>query len=94
MATVYILHSASIDKFYIGSCLDLEQRLEQHRKHLYSKGFTKRASDWELFFKAEGLNQEQARKIELHLKRMKSRNYVENLLIHPEIIKKLVDQYK
>ena len=93
MATVYVLYSASIDKFYFGSCLDLEQRLEQHRMHIYSKGFTRRASDWELFYKAEGLNHVQARKIELHLKRMKSRKYVENLLVHPEIIEKLKDQY-
>ena len=93
MATLYILHSASIDKYYIGSCLDLEHRLAQHRKQFYSKGFTKRASDWELFFKAEGLNYDQARKIELHIKRMKSSKYIENLPVHPEIIGKLIDQY-
>lgn len=31
MAIVYILKSPRIGKFYIGSCLNLEERLEEHR---------------------------------------------------------------
>ncbi|MTI38526.1 GIY-YIG nuclease family protein, partial [Fulvivirga lutimaris] len=34
MASVYILYSQSADKFYVGSCLNLEERLQQHKnKH-------------------------------------------------------------
>ena len=93
MATVYILYSKSIDKYYTGSCNDLKKRLEEHAINKYSKGFTHRASDWQVYFIIDNLNYQQARKIELHFKRMKSRKYVENLLIHPEIIERLKDQY-
>lgn len=30
MATFYILHSKSIDRNYIGSCLVLEKRISEH----------------------------------------------------------------
>jgi hypothetical protein len=30
MATFYILFSKSIDRYYIGSCLDLEKRISEH----------------------------------------------------------------
>jgi putative endonuclease len=50
MATVYILYSYKLDKFYIGSCLNLELRLEQHRIKEFSDGFTRKADDWKLFF--------------------------------------------
>ena len=32
MATVYIIYSKSIDKFYIGSCKDFSIRLDEHNK--------------------------------------------------------------
>ena len=63
MATIYILYSANIDQFYIGSCLDLQQRLEQHLSKSYQVGFTHRADDWELFYSIVDLEYETARKI-------------------------------
>ncbi len=30
MATFYILFSKSIDRYYVGSCLDLEKRISKH----------------------------------------------------------------
>jgi hypothetical protein len=30
MATFYILYSKSIDRYYIGSCLDLEKKNSKH----------------------------------------------------------------
>ena len=30
MATFYILFSKSIDRYYIGNCLDLEKRISEH----------------------------------------------------------------
>ena len=35
MATVYIIYSKSIDKFYVGSCLRLIQRLDQNNPNEY-----------------------------------------------------------
>jgi putative endonuclease len=61
--TVYILHSAILDKFYIGCTSDIP--LERLRKHLSDhKGFTSRAKDWMIVYtevfseKKEALNRE------------------------------------
>ncbi|MFN5983120.1 MAG: GIY-YIG nuclease family protein [Fluviicola sp.] len=39
MATVYIIYSKSIDKFYVGSCLNLIERLELHNLHVDMCGY-------------------------------------------------------
>ena len=93
MAFVYILYSVSIDTYYIGSCENLESRLEAHRKKQYANSFTVRAEDWNVFFQIRNLSYSQARKIENHIKKMKSRIYLENLSKYPEISIKLIDKY-
>ena len=94
MATVYILYSNARDTYYIGSCDDFNSRLEQHRQGIFETSFTKRATDWETFCLVEKLEYQQARGIEKHIKRMKSRVYIENLKSYPSIIEKLKERYK
>ena len=94
MASVYILYSKSIDNFYSGSCKDLSYRINQHINHDLFKSFTLRANDWELFFFVDDLGYEQARKIERHIKKMKSRAYLFNLKKYPKIIEKLISKYQ
>jgi putative endonuclease len=89
MASVYILYSSKLDKFYIGSCFLLEQRIFDHQTKKYSDSFTAKANDWVLYFSIRDLNYVQARKIEVHIKKMKSRTYFENLIKYPEISEKL-----
>jgi putative endonuclease len=93
MATVYIIYSKSIDKFYVGSCLNLIERLEQHNTHVFQVGFTHRANDWEVYYSKELESQDLARKIESYIKRMRSRSYYENLKKYPDIIEKLIMMY-
>src|SRR5690625_1850552 len=93
MATVYILYSNSIDRFYIGSCKDLNKRLQQHANKDFGKAFTTRAEDWVLFYKQEKLDYKTTRAIEQHIKKMKSRTYVHNLKKHDEIMQKLIKKY-
>jgi len=93
MATVYILHSDLINKYYTGSCIDLKSRLEQHYNNTFKTSFTIRASDWKVFFLIENLNYQQARKIEKHIKKMKNKTYIENLKKYPEISIKLIQKY-
>jgi len=69
MAAVYILYSSKLDRFYVGSCLNLEARIEEHKSKKFSDGFTAKAEDWEIFFFIEGLAYKQAREIELDIKK-------------------------
>ena len=93
MATVYILYSTSVNSYYTGSCVDLGVRMQQHIHKTYSDSYTKKASDWELYFYIENLEYRQAREIESHIKSMKSRKYIENLKKYPEMVFKLVEKY-
>lgn len=93
MATVYILYSKNINKYYIGSCLDLELRLQEHISNKH-KGFTTRAKDWEIFFELTNLEYQQARSTEKHIKSMKSTTYLVNIKKHKEIAQKLIQKFK
>ena len=94
MASVYVLFSSSSDSFYVGSCTDLNTRLEAHRNKTYPNAFTAKCSDWALHFSIDGLKYQQAREIEAHIKRMKSKTYLINLRKYPEIPYKLRVKYK
>jgi len=93
MASVYILFSKKLDRFYIGSCENLDHRMEQHFNKEFSKSFTAKADDWELFFSIDHLHYAQARMIEKHIKKMKSKTYIQNLKKYPEISQKLIAKY-
>ena len=93
MASVYILFSKKLDRYYTGSCKDLSYRIGQHLNKEFINSFTTKSDDWELFFFVDDLLQSQARLIEGHIKRMKSRTYIENLKKYPEIIQKLGIKY-
>ena len=93
MASVYILYSQTLDRFYIGSCNDLNYRIEQHFNKEFAKSFTAKADDWVLYFSKDNLGYEQARHIERHIKKMKSRAYLKNLTVYPEIFEKLMQKY-
>ena len=94
MATVYILYSKSIDRFYIGSTIDVILRLKQHNDPEFKLSFTQRAPDWVLFYTIENLAYHQARSIEKHIKAMKSKQYILNLTKYPEITGKLIEKFE
>jgi putative endonuclease len=91
---VYIIYSKSKDVYYIGSIGDLERRLNEHNTHLNKEAFSTIASDWNFLHTIECPNIETARKIEQHIKKMKSRVYIENLAKYKEISEKLLVRYK
>ena len=92
---VYVLYSKTLGKSYTGiTTLSLEERLENHIKRKYSKtNFTQKAADWELFWFLEGKSYSQVRKIEIHIKKMKSKVYLENLKKYPEMGEKLLFRF-
>ena len=93
MYTVYILFSEKLNRFYVGYASDLELRLDFHSNDEQTRKFTYKADDWKLFFKIECTSKQQALLIEKHIKRMKSKTYIQNLINYPEIIEKLKLKY-
>jgi putative endonuclease len=95
MLCCYILYSATLNRHYIGICQsDLQERIVKHNTHAYGDHrYTAKASDWRLLVCIETTTISQARKIELHIKRMKSSVYIQNLIKYPEMIDKLKMQY-
>ena len=89
---VYILHSKKLNRYYIGYTSNFDLRLEFH-KNAPSNKFTANADDWTLFFNLNCNHKAQALSIEKHIKNMKSKVYIENLIQYPEISNKLLAQY-
>ena len=67
MCYTYILHSETLDKFYIGhTCENIDERL---RKHLSNhKGFTANIKDWKIIYFETFENKSLAYKRELEIK--------------------------
>ena len=93
MASVYILFSKKLDRFYIGSCKDISFRIDQHLNKDFLGSFTSAADDWELYYEINDLGYQQARLIEAHLKKMKSKVFIQNLTKYPEISDRLKIKY-
>jgi putative endonuclease len=94
MADVYILYSQTLKKNYVGSCKCFELRLAEHLSEEISCAFTAKASDWEEVLVLRGLVYAQARRIEKHIKSMKSSVYIKNLIKYPEMREKLLVRFK
>ncbi len=93
MATLYILYSAIINKYYIGSCINLSERVIEHQNGRYKNTYTAKSNDWILFYYIDHLEYKQARLIEKHIKRMKSRKYIEDLKKYESISLNLIKLY-
>lgn len=93
MHFVYIIKSKVDGSFYIGETSDLEKRLYWHNTEKLNIGFTKSGMPWEYFFTLKVKDKKVAKKIERHIKNMKSKKYLENLIRFPEITSKLIEKY-
>ncbi|WP_373493325.1 GIY-YIG nuclease family protein [Aquiflexum sp.] len=91
--SVYILYSKSIDRFYIGYTENIESRIDQHNKHVFKGSFTDKAEDWQIFHLITNLTESTAKLIEKHIKKNKSRTYLENLKKYPDLNQKLILKY-
>ena len=93
MPFVYIIKSIRTEGFYIGKTYDLEQRLIYHNSLELNTGVSKSGIPWEFLFTLEVPTYALAGKLEMHIKRMKSREYCINLTKYPEISQKLIEKY-
>ena len=77
----YILYSSTLDSYYIGETVNVELRLEQHNSGYYEKSYTKIADDWSLELVLTFKSISSARKAELFVKKMKSKEFIKRLII-------------
>ena len=69
---IYIIYSASIDRYYVGYSSNFWVRLDQHNSNSSDK-YTGRSKDWKLRSVFELKTESTAIKIERFIKRQKSR---------------------
>ncbi len=90
---VYILHSNKLNRFYIGYSANFELRLKFHKDKIDKTKYTAKADDWEVFLTIECKSKQQALAIEKHIKAMKSKKYIINLIQYPEMKQKLLVRF-
>ncbi len=79
MASVYILYSHTLNKYYIGSTDSaIEDRLRRHLSD--HKGFTGKAKDWKLVYLEVTTDKKSAIQRETQIKSWKSRIKIEELI--------------
>jgi len=75
---IYILYSQSRDRYYIGSCANVEQRLIRHNAGATLS--TKSGRPWLVVYTETHPTKTEALKREINLKKMKSRVYLEEMI--------------
>ena len=93
MHYVYIIFSKTAQKFYVGETINIDERLNMHNTGAYSNAFTSQANDWQVQAIIECRNRSVAMKIERHIKKMKSKVYLNNLVKYKEIREKLITRF-
>ena len=78
---LYIIRSEKADSYYIGETINVIDRLAQHNSGFFKGSFTKQADDWTLLKSIEFKNISNARNAEKFIKKMKSRKFIEQLII-------------
>jgi putative endonuclease len=78
MFFVYILHSESKNKYYIGYTANLEERIVRHNQK--SKGFTGNVNDWRLVYRELFFSKEEAILREKQMKSWKSKVKIQELM--------------
>lgn len=90
---VYILYSPTNNKYYIGETPNVIERLSIHNNYLLNTNSTKSGIPWEIYHVIEVSDRSAARKIELHIKKMKSKTYLYNLKKYKEVANRLIEKY-
>jgi len=78
MYYTYILYSKYLDKFYIGSAENVEQRLTKHITN--HKGFTGKAKDWSVEYSEQFESKYEAQIRENQIKKWKSSAMIRDLV--------------
>jgi putative endonuclease len=87
----YIIHSDSLDRYYIGQTDDFANRILMHNSGF--SPYTSSANDWQPFLLIPCRDKSISTRIERHIKAMKSRAFIENLARYPELVAKLIERF-
>jgi putative endonuclease len=82
---VYILYSESLDKYYVGQTEDLGVRILFHNHPIESRKFTAKGIPWSLKISLACESKDHALRLESFIKKMKSRKFIERLIIDPQL---------
>jgi|SRR5690554_2000751 len=75
---VYKLYSSELDKYYVGSTENINNRLKEHLWN--HKGFTSKAKDWQLKYSENFETKMEAVAREQQLKKWKSGKLIEKVI--------------
>ena len=87
---LYILHSKSKDKYYIGETSDVHFRLNLHNTHSFKNSFTKIAEDWTIALQFECKDKDDALYLEAFIKRMKSKKFIQKIIEDQNILTDII----
>ncbi len=80
MFYIYILYSEKFEMYYVGQSDDVDRRLLEHNE-LSDHSYTSKYRPWELAASFEvGESRSLARKIESHIKKQKSKVYIQEII--------------
>lgn len=81
MYFVYAIYNSKHQKMYIGETDDLVERLAAHNDHHFITSFTARFDgSWQLVYKEQVANRQEARKREKQLKSYRGRQFIKQLV--------------
>ena len=83
MFITYILQSVLTDSYYVGSCRDLDKRVDLHNRGMVKS--TKYRVPWKVVYIEKFSDLKRARARELQIKSWKKRIMIENLIKHFKI---------
>lgn len=78
MYYVYVLYSSKLNKRYVGSTTDINERLVEHNSG--KSKFTSGGSPWKLIYSEEYSSNSETRKRELFLKSGVGRKFLDSIL--------------
>jgi len=86
MPTFYILHSSSLNRYYIGSTRgEVTDRLYKHLN--LHKGYTSAANDWIVVYTEHFDDYSSAQNREFQVKRLKSKRMIDRLVkLNPHLV--------
>ncbi|WP_299435284.1 GIY-YIG nuclease family protein [uncultured Maribacter sp.] len=92
MHYLYIIYSATLDKYYTGESTKPLVRLEQHNSHYFKKGFTNAANDWKIVLTKKCNSKTDAIYLEKFIKRMKSSKFIKKIILNPKILEDILNK--